>query len=92
MTDWHKMLEEDLKNPEFKAEWEKLQPERAILQALIEARKETGLSQKELSKRSGIHQGDISKLENGNANPSLKTLRKLADALGKDLRIEFVSK
>jgi predicted transcriptional regulator len=90
MTDWHEMLEEDLKNPEFRAEWDKLQPERAILQALVDARKETGLTQQGLSDRSGIHQGDISKLERGNANPSLKTLRKLADALGKNLKIEFV--
>jgi predicted transcriptional regulator len=90
MTDVDKYFEKQLKNPEFKAEWEELQPERAILQALIEARESTGITQKELSRRSGIHQGDISKLENGNANPSLRTLRRFAKALGKNLRIEFV--
>ena len=44
----------------------------------------------QLSKKSGIAQGDISKLENGNANPSLKTLQRLAAAMGKKLKIEFI--
>jgi transcriptional regulator, XRE family len=37
----------------------------------------------------GITQGDISKIENGNANPSLKTLKKLVAAFGKKLVISF---
>ena len=57
---------------------------------LIDARNAEGLTQKELSERSGIAQGDISKLENGNANPSIRTLRRLAAAMGKTLKIEFV--
>ena len=44
----------------------------------------------QLSKKSGIVRGDISKLENGNANPSLKTLKRLASAMGKTLKIEFI--
>lgn len=40
----------------------------------------------------GIAQGDISKIENGNANPSIKTLDRLADALGKKLKVTFESK
>ena len=55
-----------------------------------DARTAEGLTQKELSARSGIAQGDISKLESGNANPSLKTLQRLAKAMGKKLKIDFV--
>ena len=61
-----------------------------IMRAMIDARNAEGLTQKELSERSGIAQGDISKLENGNANPSIRTLQRLAAAMGKTLRIEFV--
>ena len=50
-----------------------------------------GITQKELSERTGIAQGDISKLENGNGNPSLKTLQRLARAMGMHLKIEFIS-
>lgn len=83
-------LVEQLKDEELKAEYDALEPEFAIVQAIIDARKETGLTQKELSAKTGIAQGDISKLENGNANPSLKTLCRLAEAMGKTLKIEFV--
>lgn len=82
-------LQEQLKDHEFRAEYEALQPEHAVIQALIDARKETGITQKELSKRTGIAQGDISKLERGTANPSIKTLQRLAAGMGRVLKIEF---
>ena len=62
----------------------------AIIQAMIDAREKTGLTQKELSEKTGITQADISRLENGNANPSLKTLQRLAEGLGMTLKLEFV--
>lgn len=88
--DFEKYLEKQLEDENFRKEWEALEPEFTIMQAIIDARNSSGLTQKELSERSGIAQGDISKLENGNANPSLKTLQRLAAAMGKTLRIEFL--
>jgi len=88
--DFERYLEEQLKDPEFRKEYEALEPEYTIMQAMIDARTSKGLTQKELSIRSGIAQGDISKLENGNANPSIRTLQRLATAMGKTLRIEFL--
>ena len=83
-------LQEQLQHPEFKKEYEALQPERAIIQAIIDARQQSGLTQKELSEKTGIAQGDISKLERGNANPSLRTLQRLAAGMGMKLRLEFL--
>lgn len=83
-------LKEQLKDPEFKAEYEKLQPEHVVIQAIIDARKQSGLTQKELSERTGIAQGDISKIEKGNANPSIRTLQRLATGMGMRLKIEFL--
>ena len=85
--DFERYLEEQLKDPEFRKEYEALEPEYTIMQAMIDARTSKGLTQKELSIRSGIAQGDIS---NGNANPSIRTLQRLATAMGKTLRIEFL--
>lgn len=82
-------LQEQLKDPEFRKEYEALQPEHAIIQAIIDARTTSGLTQKELSERTGIAQGDISKLENGNANPSVRTLQRLAAGMGMKFKIEF---
>ena len=88
--DFQKYLDQQLEDAEFRQEWEALEPESAIIQAIIAARKESGMTQQELSARTGIAQSDISKLENGNANPSLRTLKRLAAAMGKTLRIEFL--
>ena len=91
MSDFRNYLNEQLQRHSFKAEWDALQPELTIAQAMIDARKESGLTQKQLSERTGIAQADISKLERGNANPSLRTLQRLAAGMGMNVRIEFVS-
>lgn len=90
-TTFNEFLTEQLKDPEFRAEWEALQPQKAIIQAMIDARKRSGITQKQLAERTGIAQGDISKLENGSANPSIRTLQRLADGMGMKLKVEFVS-
>lgn len=83
-------LQEQLKDPEFKKEWDDIQPEMDVIRAMIDARIEQNLTQKELAARTGIDQADISKLENGTRNPSLKLLKKLASGLGMQLKIEFI--
>ena len=91
MTKFNDFLKEQLNDPLLRAEYEALEPEFTIIQAMIDARKSAGLTQKQLSEKTGIAQADISKLENGNANPSLRTLRRLASGLGMRLKVEFVS-
>lgn len=56
-------LQEQLKDPEFKKEWDDIQPEMDVIRAMIDARIEQNLTQKELAARTGIDQADISKLE-----------------------------
>ena len=82
-------LNEQLKDPEFKKEWDALEPEFQVIQALIDARHQKQITQKELADITGIAQADISRLENGNANPSLRTLQRIAAGLGMRLKIEF---
>ncbi len=82
-------LKEQLQDSEIRKEFEALQPEHAVIQAMIDARRKSGLTQKELSERTGIAQGDISKLERGNANPSIRTLQRLAAGMGLTLKLEF---
>lgn len=82
-------LNEQMKDPEFRAEWEALEPERQIIRAIIEGREANDLTQKQLAEVTGITQADISRLENGTANPSLRTLKRLAAGMGMKLQIEF---
>ena len=78
------------KDPELREEYQNLEPEFSVIQAIIDARVSSGMSQQELSRKTGIAQGDISKIERGNGNPSVKTLQRLAAGMGKKLKIEFV--
>lgn len=91
MLKFNDFLQEELDaDPELKAEYDALEIEYQLKKALVSIRKGKNMTQKELSELTGIHQADISKLENGTANPSLKTLRKIAAGLGMKLKIEFV--
>ncbi len=90
MTNYKDFLNEQLQNEEFKKEYDALEAEFSIIQAMLDARKASGLTQKDLADRTGIAQADISKLENGNANPSLRTLQRLAEGMGMKLKLEFV--
>ncbi|MCD8005525.1 MAG: helix-turn-helix domain-containing protein [Oscillospiraceae bacterium] len=89
MTNFDDFLNEQLKDPEFKAEYDALEAEYSLMQAIIDARRESGITQNELSKRTGISQSDISKFECGNGNPSIKTLKRLAAGMNMSLKIEF---
>ncbi len=82
-------LKEQLQDKAVRAEYDALEPEFAIIQAMIDARKSRGMTQKQLADATGINQADISKLERGNANPSLRTLQRLAAGMGMRLKLEF---
>ena len=85
-------LNEQLKNEEFRKEWEENQPEMDIIRAMADARISQNLTQKELAERTGINQADISKLENGTRNPTINLLKRLAEGMDMTLRLEFVPK
>lgn len=81
-----------LKNPKVKEEYDALGPEYDLIQTMIDARINQGITQKELSKSTGITQADISRIENGTRNPSLAMVKRLAEGLGMTLKLEFVPK
>jgi DNA-binding XRE family transcriptional regulator len=68
-------------------EHEKVRP---FSYVIAKARKEAGLTQKELAEKCGIKQGNLSRLENGVTDPSIETLEAIANGLGKKLEIKFV--
>ena len=89
MSDYKKHLNKQLENQEFAAEWERQRPEREYVKAIIAARMEQNLTQKELAQKIGIRQSNISRIENGNCSPTVATLQQIADGVGKTLHIEF---
>lgn len=83
-------LQEQLKDPEFKAEWDKSEAAYQITRELIKARIEKNLSQRELAKTIGTTQAVISRIENMTVSPTVSTLQRFAHSLGKKLEIKFV--
>lgn len=91
MVKFDDFLQQELANDEeLKKEYEALEIEYQLKQALIEIRKGQKMTQKELAALTGIHQSDISKIENGTANPTVKVLQRLAKGLNKKLVIQFL--
>lgn len=92
MKNFDDFLETQLQDEDFRKEYESMQPEFDVIKAMVEARTSQNLTQKELAERTGIHQADISKLENGTRNPSLNLLKRLAEGMGMVLKVEFIPK
>ncbi|MCD7745423.1 MAG: helix-turn-helix domain-containing protein [Lachnospiraceae bacterium] len=92
MSEFQDFLQEQLKDEDFRREYENIQPEMDVIRAIADARISQNLTQKELAARTGINQADISKLENGTRNPSLNLLKRLADGMGMDLHLVFTPK
>jgi transcriptional regulator with XRE-family HTH domain len=85
-------MKDQMKDPEFAKAYEEIQPEMSVIRAIVDARTSQNLTQKELSERTGIAQTEISKLEKGTRNPSVKLLQRLADGMGMVLNISFTPK
>ena len=82
-------LKEQLKNPKFKKEWDKLEPQYQVTRELIKARIEGKISQRELARKAKTTQAVLSRIENMTVSPSIGLLQKIASALGKNLEIKF---
>ena len=81
-----------MQNPDFAKAYDEIQPEMNVIRAMIDARVSQNMTQKELAERTGIAQTEISRLENGTRNPSIKLLQRLADGMGMVLNVTFTSK
>jgi ribosome-binding protein aMBF1 (putative translation factor) len=89
MSDLKKYIKRQLVDPDFNEAYKNSEPEYEVMQAIIKARMKSHLSQKELAKKSGIRQSNLSRIESGASLPNISTLEAIAKGLGKSLHIEF---
>ncbi|HBA87407.1 MAG TPA: transcriptional regulator [Geobacter sp.] len=82
--------EELLKDEEFRAEFVELEDEFALASQLIEARKKAHLTQDEVAKRMGTTQSVVARLESGHPLPSLRSLKRYAQAVNGKVEIRVV--
>jgi DNA-binding XRE family transcriptional regulator len=86
-------IEKDLEDEEFRKEYEALEPKYALIRELLEARKNSGMTQEAVASKIGTTKSAISRLEGGSQHaPSIATLRKYAEAVGCDLVIRLEPK
>jgi len=78
-----------LKDPKVRQEYEALEPEFRLIRDVLLRRSELNLSQVQLAKLVGTRQPAISRLERGDGNITISTLRRVADALDADLDISL---
>lgn len=82
-------LKEQLKDPEFKREYDRLEPRYALIRKLIEARIKKKFTQKELAGRMKTKQSAIARFESGEVNPTFDFAQKLAEALKISITVTF---
>lgn len=92
LADFEVFKKKLFKDPEFVKAYHELDPEFAVIEAILRARMKRGITQKKLAQRLKTKQSAISRLESGTANPSLNFLKRLAEALDSRLEIRLVPK
>lgn len=86
---WEEMESEWMKDPEFVKEWKKIEPHYQIARQMIGARLKQNMTQAELAKKAGTGQAVISRLEGGNARPSISLLQRIASALNTPIHLSI---
>ncbi|MCX6004012.1 MAG: helix-turn-helix transcriptional regulator [Chloroflexi bacterium] len=86
---WKEHKKKLLEDPEFRKEYEALEPEYKLASTLIRLRLAKGLTQEQLAKLLNTKQESIARLESGGSLPSLSTVRKVADALDAEVEINL---
>ena len=89
MDDFTKYLDKNLEDPGFKTEWDALDTGTKLVRAMLDARLEAGMTQEQLSKKTGVNQSNLSRIERGVGNPSMATIERIA-ALSKKVSISIV--
>jgi DNA-binding XRE family transcriptional regulator len=90
MSDLREHLERSLEDQEFRQAWDDQAAEREVMRKIVQARTQAGMTQAELAQACGMKPANLCRLENGNGNPSVATLSRIAHGLGRELQISFV--
>jgi DNA-binding transcriptional regulator YiaG len=85
-----RMKAELMNDQEFHREYKSLEEEFTVAAQLIEARMKANLTQEEVARLMGTTQSVVARLESGQPQPSLRSLRRYASAVGGRLEIRLV--
>jgi ribosome-binding protein aMBF1 (putative translation factor) len=88
---FEKLKKEWMKDPAFRAEYDRLKPEFALALALINARTKAGLTQADVARKMRTTQSVVARIESGSNPPNLKTLERYASAVGRRIEVKLVA-
>ena len=89
-VDFQEYLSKQLKNPKFKKYYDEYSKQLEIAYQILKLRKQKKMSQTELAKKIGTKQTNVARMERGQQNFTTDTLQKIANAFGRELKIDFV--
>ena len=89
MIDFDDVKKEWMKDPAFVKEYEALEEEFSLASALISARSHADMTQEDVAAKMDTSQSYIAKLEGGTVSPTMKALKRYAEATGSRLKIVF---
>ena len=89
MTRLKDLLVEQLKDPEFSAEYDALEEEFGLASAMIAARSRAEMTQSEVAAKMNTSQSYVARLESGKVNPTIPALKRYAAATGSHVKISF---
>ena len=89
---WKDIKTELLKDDEFAKAVKEIKPQYEVISQIIEARLKQKITQEELAKRVETKQGNISRLESGECNPTINFLEKVAEGLSMELHVSLKPK
>ena len=89
MTTLSQLKAELMQDSDFKQGYEALDEEFQLIEALIDMREKSGLTQEQIAQKMGTQKSNISRLEKGTGNPGWKTLQKYAHACGFKISLQY---
>lgn len=89
MVTHERLLEQELEDPAFRAEWERTALARAVATEVVRYRGKYGLTQRALAEQLEMKQPQVARLEGGEHNPSVETLARLAVVMGIEINIDI---
>lgn len=89
MIDYNDVRKKWMQDPEFVKEYEALEEEFSLASAMIAARAHTDMTQQDVAAKMETSQSYIAKLEGGAVSPTMKALKRYAEATGSRVKITF---
>ncbi len=90
MSEFKTLLNEQLKDEDFKKEWDSLALRYSIVEQLLKLRQSYHLTQKQFAQKVGTTQAVISRIENGSVNIGIDFIEKVAKAFNKNVKMQLV--